>query len=218
MVIKSARLPPYNILARHSLVDTAEIKIIKEYRSFERHKPDELLHTDLTGFSGIPILTMEDDHSRKFWAARLENETDDSVVGGMKYLHIQEYDSLLTANGSQFNRKNSTMRKYCDQYLTGKHIWTSIHHPQTMGKLSNAQKGLKRFLIHRLGNHCTHKEKIDRCILIYVDWYNNAKRISTTKCYPEERYSGHRDDGWYLRFVKALKLEHVLPVPVAVRG
>jgi hypothetical protein len=30
------------------------------------------------------------------------------------------------------NRKNSTMRTYCDQYLTGKHIWTSIHHPQTM--------------------------------------------------------------------------------------
>jgi hypothetical protein len=207
----------YNILVRNSLVD-AEKKIIKEYKSFEREKPDELLQADLTRFNGISILTMEDDHSRKFWAARLENETDDSVVGGMEYLHIQEYDSLLTDNGSQFNRKNSTMRKYCDQYLTGKHIWTSIHHPQTMGKLSNAQKGLKRFLIHRLGNHCTDKEKIDRCILIYVDWYNNAKRISTTQCYPEERYSGHRDDGWYERFVKALKLEYILPVPVAVRG
>ena len=86
-------------------------------------------YRQLTRFNGVPILTMEDDHSRKLWAARLENETDDSVVGGMKYLHIQEYDSLLTDNGSQFNRKNSTMRKYCDQYLTGKHIWTSIHHP-----------------------------------------------------------------------------------------
>ncbi|MGH9975282.1 MAG: hypothetical protein ACRD8Z_05530, partial [Nitrososphaeraceae archaeon] len=97
-------------------------------------------------FNRVPILTVEDDHSRKLWAARLENETDDNVVDGMKCLlhnHNQKYDSLLTDNGSQFNRKNSTIRKYCDQYLTERHIWTSIHHPQTMGKLSNAQKGLK---------------------------------------------------------------------------
>ena len=207
----------YNILARHSLVDS-EKKIIKEYKSFERDKPDELLQADLTRFNGIPILTIEDDHSRKLWAARLENETDDNVVDGMKHLHIKEYDSLLTDNGSQFSRKNSAMRKYCNQYLTGRHIWTSIHHPQTMGKLSNAQKGLKRFLINRLGSRCTDKEKIDRCIEVYTDWYNNGKRISTTKYYPEERYSGHRDGDWYVRFVKALKLEHILPVPVAVRG
>ncbi len=208
----------YNILVRHSLVD-AEKKLIKEYKSFERDKPNELLQADLTRFNGVPILTMEDDHSRKLWAARLDNETDDNVVDGMKrLLHDQKYGSLLTDNGSQFNRKNSTMRRYCDQYLTGRHIWTSIHHPQTMGKLSNAQKGLKRFLIHRLGNHCTDHESIDRCIMIYIDWYNNGKKISTTKCYPEERYSGQRDDGWYVRFVKALKLESILPVPVAMEG
>ena len=208
----------YNILVRHSLVD-AEKKLIKEYRSFERDRPDELVQADLTRFNGMPILTMEDDHSRKFWAARLENETDDNVVDGMKRLHDQKYDSLLTDNGSsQFNRRNSIMKKYCDQYLTGTHIWTSIHHPQTMGKISNAQRGLKRFLIHRLGRSCTDHESIDRCILAYIDWYNNGKKISTTKCYPEERYSGQRDDGWYTRFVKALKLEHILPVPVAVWG
>jgi hypothetical protein len=209
----------YNILVRHSLVD-AEKKMIKEYKSFERDKPDELVQADLTRFNGVPILTMEDDHSRKLWAARLENETDDNVVDGMKRLlqHKQKYHSLLTDNGSQFNRKNSTMSKYCDQYLTGRHIWTSIHHPQTMGKLSNAQKGLKRFLMHRLGGRCTDHESIDRCILAYTDWYNNGKKISTTKCYPEERYSGQRDDSWYLRFVKALKLERILPVPVAMGG
>ena len=74
----------YNILARLSLVDAAEKKIIKEYKSFERDKPDELLQVDLTRFNGLPILTMEDDHSRKFWAARLENETDDNIVDRMK--------------------------------------------------------------------------------------------------------------------------------------
>ena len=210
----------YNIMARHSLVDAVEKKIIKVYKSFERDKPDELVQADLTRFNGIPILTMEDDYSRKLWAVRLENEKDDNVIDGMKHLHIKEYDSLLTDNGSsQFSRKNSTMRrKYCDQYLTGKHIWTSIHHPQTTGKLSNAQKGLKRFLIHRLGNRCTDKEKIDRCIEVYTDWCNNGKKVSTTKCYPEERYSGKRDDDWYKRFVKALKLEDVLSVPVVVKG
>lgn len=129
----------YNILTRHSLVDS-EKKIIKEYKSFERDKPDELLQADLTRFNGISILTMEDDHLRKLWAARLDNETDDSVVEGMKHLHIQEYGSLLTDNGSQFNRKNSTIRKYCDQYLTGKHIWTSIHHPQTMGIFKHSER------------------------------------------------------------------------------
>jgi transposase len=41
----------YNILARHSLVD-AEKKIIKEYKSFERDMPDELLQVDLTRFNG----------------------------------------------------------------------------------------------------------------------------------------------------------------------
>jgi hypothetical protein len=182
-------------------------------------KPNELLQADLTRFNGVPILTMEDHHSRKLWVARLDNETDDNVVDLMKrLLHDQKYGSLLTDNGSQFNRKNSTMRRYCDQYLTGKHIWTSIHHPQTMGKLSNAQKGLKRFLIHRLGNHCTDHESIDKCIEVYTNWYNNGKKISTTKCYPEKRYSGQRDDGWYVRFVKALKLESILPVPVAKEG
>ncbi len=53
---------------------------------------------------------MEDDHSMKFRAARLENETDDNVVDGMKHLHDQKYDSLLTDNGSQFSRRNSIMK------------------------------------------------------------------------------------------------------------
>jgi hypothetical protein len=73
----------YNILTRHSLVD-AEKKLFKEYKSFERDKPDELLQSDITRFNGVPILTMEDDHSRKLWAARLDNETDDNVVDLMK--------------------------------------------------------------------------------------------------------------------------------------
>jgi hypothetical protein len=83
---------------------------------------------------------MEDDHFIKLWAARLENETDDNVVDAMKHLLTMKFDSILTDNGSQFNRKNSTMRRYCDQYLTGRHIWTSIHHPQTMGNFKCSKR------------------------------------------------------------------------------
>jgi hypothetical protein len=74
---------------------------------------------------------MEDDHSRKGWALRLKDEKDDTVVEGMKNLHDWNYGNLLTDNnnGSQFSRRNSVMKKYCDQYLTDKHIWTSVHHP-----------------------------------------------------------------------------------------
>lgn len=206
----------YNILARNGLVE-AERRLQREYKRFEWGHPDELIQSDLTSFNGFPILTLEDDHSRKGWALRLEDAKDDRVVCGMQELHPEVYENLLTDNGKQFARNNSTMRKYCEQYLTGKHIWSSVHHPQTLGKLSNFQKGMKAFLRHRLGRE-RDPEAIDECITIYVDWYNNGKMVSTTKCYPEERYSGKRDLGWYQRLVKALKLDCIMPVPVVSGG
>lgn len=201
----------YNILARNDLVE-AERRVMKRYKSFEWGHPDELIQCDLTEFNGFPILTMEDDHSREGWAGRIENATDDLVVNGMTHLHPDVFENLLTDNGKQFCRMNSTMRKYCGRQITGKHIWSSVHHPQTLGKLSAFQKGLKHFLIHRLGRS-TDKEAIDECIRIYVDWHNNGLKVRTIKCYPEERYSGRRDPHWYERIVKALKLEWMLPLP-----
>ncbi|MGC9144885.1 MAG: hypothetical protein ACP5GS_02035, partial [Nitrososphaeria archaeon] len=129
----------------------------------------------------------------------------------MKTLHPEKYQNILTDNGSQFSKRNYTMKKYCEQSITGKHIWTSVHHPQTMGKLSNMQKGLKRFLRHRLGRSRNMKE-IDENIRAYMDFYNNAIAVSTTGYIPEMRYSGSVDEDWYSRLVKALKLEDVLPV------
>jgi hypothetical protein len=85
----------YNILARYSLVDADKKKMVKEYKSFERDKPDELIQVDLTRFNGLPILTMEDDHSRKFWAARLENETDDTIVDGILSIYMNKNAILL---------------------------------------------------------------------------------------------------------------------------
>lgn len=206
----------YYILTRYGLVE-ANKQLMREYTFFERETPDELVQADLTRFNGVPLLTMEDDHSRKGWALRLENELDDTVVAGMKELHGWKYANLLTDNGSQFSRRNSVMKRYCQEYLTEKHIWSSVHHPQTLGKLSAFQKGLKSFLRYRLGNS-TNPQAIDEHIAIYVDWYNNGKKVSTTGCYPEERYSGKRDAGCYARLVKALKLEHILPIPVVAGG
>ena len=190
----------------------AERRVTKKYKSFEWGHPDELIQCDLTEFNGVPLLTMEDDHSREGWAGRIDDATDDMVVDGMTCLHPDIFENLLTDNGRQFCRMNSTMRKYCENHVTGKHIWSSVHHPQTLGKLSAFQKGLKRFLIHRL-ERSTDKDAIDECIRTYVSWYNNGKKVRTTGCYPEERYSGQRDLHWYERLVKALKLEWMLPLP-----
>lgn len=203
----------YNILARNGLVE-AERRAMRRYKNFEWKHPDDLIQSDLTTFNGVPLLTMEDDHSRRGWAVSIEDEKDSTVADGMAHLHPEEYDNLLTDNGSQFSRKNSVMRKYCEGHITGKHIWSSVHHPQTLGKLSNFQKGLKAFLRHRLGWNRDRKA-IDECIEAYLNWYNNGKKVSTTESYPEDRYSGKRDTRWYERFVTALKLNDVLPLPRA---
>ncbi|MFO8050768.1 MAG: hypothetical protein R6V01_03620 [Thermoplasmatota archaeon] len=154
---------------------------------------------------------MEDDHSRKGWAIALPEQRDVTVVDGMKNLVNERYDNLLTDNGSQFSRNNSRMRKYCEEHLNEKHIWTSVHHPQTMGKLSAYQKALKRFLRHRLGRS-RNRRNINYWIKVFNIWYNNGKQHSSTGSAPEERYSGRNDDNRYVKLVKALKLETVLTI------
>jgi len=201
------------ILVREGLIER-EKRIQHEYRRFEWGHPNRLIQADLTKFNGVPILTMEDDHGRKAWSMTLKNQKDKTVVKGMKKLVKVKYDNLLTDNGSQFSRQNSEIRKYCEECINEKHIWTSIHHPQTMGKLSAYQKGLKRFLRHRLlGSR--NKRRICRDIKIYNNYYNNGKYHSSIQGYPEERYSGKRDEDWYEKLVKSLKLEHVLCIAKA---
>lgn len=196
------------ILVRQGIIES-EKRVKNEWRRFEWGHPNHLVQTDLTKFNGIPILTMEDDYSRRGWAIRLANQRDTTVVKGMKKLLEIRYDNLLTDNGSQFNRKNQVIRKYCEDHINEKHIWTSVHHPQTMGKLSAFQKGLKRFLQHNLGISRDSHE-IDHLIDVYVHWYNNGKYHSAIDTYPEERYSGQRDIEWYNHLVKSLKLEEIL--------
>ncbi|KYK33766.1 MAG: hypothetical protein AYK22_06010 [Thermoplasmatales archaeon SG8-52-3] len=196
------------ILVRRGIIET-EKRAKREWKRFEWGRPNRLVQTDLTKYNGIPILTMEDDYSRKGWAIRLLNQKDTTVVKGMEKLLKIRYDNLLTDNGSQFSRKNKIIREYCQDHINEKHIWTSIHHPQTMGKLSAFQKGLKRFLYHTL--HSSRDiHDIDHYISAYVHWYNNGKYHSAIASYPEERYSGQRDIEWYNHLVTSLKLDEIL--------
>ena len=196
------------ILVRRGIIES-EKRAKNKWKRFEWGHPNRLVQTDLTKFNGIPILTMEDDYSRRGWAIRLLNQRDTTVVKGMKKLLKIRYDNLLTDNGSQFSRKNKVIREYCEAHINEKHIWTSVHHPQTMGKLSAFQKGLKRFLHHNLGISRDDHE-IDHYIDVYVHWYNNGKYHSAINTYHEERYSGQRDVEWYDHLVKSLKLEEIL--------
>ena len=198
------------ILIKRGIIES-EKRAKKDWKRFEWGHPNRLIQVDLTRFNGIPLLTMEDDYSRKGWAIRLTNQKDKTVVRGMKKLLRIRYDNLLTDNGSQFNRKNRIIREYSEKYFNEKHIWTSIHHPQTLGKLSAFQKGLKRFLHHKLGISSDIHE-IDCYIEIYIHWYNNGKYHSAIATYPEERYSGKRDIEWYNHLVKSLKLEDILVI------
>lgn len=200
----------YNILVRRGEIER-ERHIQTEWKHFEWGHPNRLIQADLTTFNGINILTMEDDHARKGWALALKSARDKKVVAGMKKLVQILYDNLLTDNGSQFSRKNAVMRTYCQDYINESHIWSSIHHPQTLGKLSAYQKGLKRFLRHKVGDS-QDIDLINYWIGVYNHWYNNGRYHSVIDTYPEVRYSGKREGNWYANIVKALKLENVLTI------
>ena len=210
---KSERIYPsitYNVLVRTGEIEK-ERRRKKDWKFFEWGHPGHLIQVDLTKFNGVYVLTVEDDYSRKGWSLALKNGKDETVIKGMKQLIVEKFDNLLTDNGSQFSRKNSAIRKYCEEFVRGKHIWASVHHPQTLGKLGAYQKGLKRFLKHKLRNSRDLCE-INRWIQAYDHWYNNGRYHLGIQTYPEERYSGKRDESWYERIVKALKLEEVLTI------
>jgi len=208
--IRVNKITVYRVLVRKGVIAAEKLAKIK-WRHFEWGHPNRLIQADLTTFNGIPILTTEDDHSRKGWAMRLADSKDLTVVKGLKALLNMRYDNLLTDNGGQFNRRNANMNRYCEENINEKHIWSSIHHPQTLGKLSAFQKALKGFLFQTMGKS-RDKARMDHNIEVFVHWYNNGRHHQGIDNYPEIRYSGKRDDDWYINLVKGLKLEEVLTV------
>ena len=126
--------------------------------------------TDLTRFNCVPLLTMEDDHSRKGWALWLENELDDTVVAGMKKLHGWKYANLLTDNGSQFYANSGEIKSHgvyrFQQYLADRkvrHILGRVHHPQTNGKIERFYETFQS-KIH-------HFDTIEQ----FMNWYNTKR-------------------------------------------
>ena len=200
----------YDIMIRNGVIERQR-RERKKWKRFEWGHPNRLIQADLTQLNGVTILTMEDDHSRKGWAMTLKDNKDTTVRAGMKELVSHQYDNLLTDNGGQFSRLNSEIRKYCDEFVKEKHIWTSVHHPQTMGKLSAFQKGLKLFVDFK-ARGSRNRRQMDRWIRVYVDWYNNGRYHQGIRTRPESRYSGQCDGKWYERLVKSLKLTEILTV------
>jgi hypothetical protein len=135
----------YNVPVRTGEIERERRKRT-QYKSFQWGNPEMSIQCDLTRFNGVPVTTKLDDHSRGGWSEAISSEKDVEAIESMKCLHPSKFDNLLPGNVSQFNRKNSNIRQYCDLYLNEKHIWSSIHHPETLGKPSAYQKGLKDFL------------------------------------------------------------------------
>ncbi len=204
------RTTAYNIFARNGEV-AAEKRKQDESKPFEWGRPNQLIQSDLTEFNGVPIFTGLDDHSRKLWAGRIPDEYDDTIVCEMERVLPSKFDNLLTDNGPQFSRANSAMRVFCEKHVREKHIWSSPHHPQTLGKLGVQQKSLKRFLRHRLGNAIDFLE-MDRLIAVYTDYVNNCRWNRRTGCSPEERYSGRSDANAAIRLLATVKLWDFIPM------
>jgi hypothetical protein len=62
----------YNICLRNNLQKPPAIDP-QTLKHFDWKHPNNLIQSDLTQFNGIPILTMEDDHTRFAWSDIIEN-------------------------------------------------------------------------------------------------------------------------------------------------
>ncbi len=191
----------HRILVRRGIVDSKKPK--KNYKSFEWGKSGQLMQVDLMTIEGIHLLTCLDDHSRFFWAEVLADETDDEVIRGLN--NIPKAENILTDNGSQFGRNAELIRKYCEKNDI-KHIWATIRHPQTLGKLGAAQKHLKRML-KTIGFSGIRDLRYK--IAVYLKFVNNGKINGSTGCCAAERYASV-DESWYNDFIEAFKLQEFL--------
>jgi transposase InsO family protein len=177
---------------------------------FDWKRPNNLIQSDLMEFNNIPILTMEDDHSRHSWSQVIENESAETVAAAMRALIPYKFNNLLTDNGPQFSKKNLSVQTYLKDHVLKNHIHASIHHPQTLGKISAYQKGLKHFLRYKLGDSC-NRILVKVILKAYNLFYNNGRYHTGAKGIPNEIYSGKRDKNWFGKMMKMLKSENYKP-------
>ncbi|MBM4250325.1 MAG: transposase family protein [Euryarchaeota archaeon] len=147
---------------------------------------------------------MEDDHSRFAWSDTIEDESAETVAEGMHELVPFKFNNLLTDNGPQFSKKNESFLKYLKNHVLKNHIHSSINHPQTLGKMSAYQKGLKGFLEYKLGDSCD-RFLIRPLVRAYNLFYNNGRRHRIINRTPAESYSGGKDRNWFMKMMRILK-------------
>jgi len=147
---------------------------------------------------------MEDDHTRFVWSDTIDDESAETVAAGMHELVPIKFNNLLTDNGPQFSKKNPSLLAYLKKHVLKEHIHASVGHPQTLGKISAYQKGLKKFLKYRLGD-CCDRVFIRPFIKAYNLFYNNGRRNRMTEEIPAEIYSGKKDVNWFGKMMRILK-------------
>jgi hypothetical protein len=174
------------------------------FMQFDWKRPNNLLQSDLTQFNGVPILAMEDDHARYAWSDAIDDESAETVAEGMHELVPFKFNNLLTDNGPQFSKKNLSFLGYLNKHVRKNHIHSSFFHPQTLGKISAYQKGLKKFLRYILGDSCD-RYLIKPLIKAYNLFYNNGRRNRMTDEIPAEIYSGKKDGNWFSKMMRILK-------------
>jgi len=192
-----------NILRRNGLMEPPKLAET-DWMKFDWKRPNNLLQSDLTQFNGVPILAMEDDHSRFAWSDVLEDESTETVTKGMHALVPFKFNNLLTDNGPQFSNKNPVFIAYLHKHVLEGHIHASVGHPETLGKISVYQKGLKNFLKYKLSDSCDWS-LTKLLIKAYNLFYNHGRRNRMTKGIPAELYPGKKDRNWFIKMMRILR-------------
>jgi transposase InsO family protein len=193
----------YRISLRNKLQHPPE-NIAPKIKHFDWKRPNNLLQSDLTYFNKVPILTMEDDHSRYAWSDILDDISAETVTKKMHDLAPFKYNNLLTDNGTQFSKKNKPFLYYLAKHVRKRHIRSSFRHPQTLGKISSYQGNLKNFLEYQVGD--SEDPNIIRTFIKAYDlFHNNGHCNRTTSAIPAEAYSGRKDTRWFSKMMQILK-------------
>ena len=172
-----------------------------DIKSFDWKRPNNLIQSDLTEFNGLPILAMEDDHSRHVWSDIIEDESTETVVKKMHEFVPHKFNNLLTDNGPQFSKKNESFLAYLSKHVRRKHIHSSFYHPQTLGKISSYQGNLKKMLNYIAGDS-KDPHVIRRILRAFNLFYNNGHRNQITNDIPAEAYSGKKDRNWFPKMMQ----------------
>ena len=151
----------------------------KEPERFERSKPREMYQMDimtffLQGLYRVYVIACLDDYSRFVASIGLfRRQTTDRCLDVLRAA-IERYGmpkEMLTDNGRQFYtwRGTSEFQKYLVQSGI-KHIRSSPHHPETLGKIESLWRNMYQELISK--EPMNSFEDAEEKIKAWIQWYN----------------------------------------------